>query len=131
VEGHQNGSVWPAAQRTDNWPARPSIWSGCDGPGPALTYWGSGMGREAGLILTDPAVWTSEACSTLAAVPVIPVHTGPAVVAAERKKEAMGRQFFNLDLFYRLTSIDTHFASTHFWAGMFSSLDCNDLSKGN
>lgn len=41
---------------------------------------------EAGLILTDPTVWTSEAWGTLAAVPVIPVNAGSAVVAAREKK---------------------------------------------
>lgn len=45
------------------------------------TVGAKGTGRGLALINIDPAVWTSEACSTLAAVPVIPVHTGPAVVA--------------------------------------------------
>lgn len=48
-----------------------------------------------GLILTDPTVWTSKACSALAAVPVIPVDAGSAVVAAEIKKKRV--QFLHQD----------------------------------
>lgn len=52
-------------------------------PGPDLTE--IREEREARLILTDPTVWTGEAWGALAAVPVIPVDAGSAVVAAGRR----------------------------------------------
>lgn len=55
-------------------------------PWPGLALKGIREEWEAGLILTDPTVWTSEAWGTLASVPVIPVDAGSAVVAAEEKK---------------------------------------------
>lgn len=67
--------------------------------GSALTD-GSNRGirkaRDAGLILTDPTVWTREAWGTLAAVPVIPVNTGSTVVTA-RRKEKERPQFLSQD----------------------------------
>lgn len=81
---------------------------------------GSGEGREARLILTDPTVWTREARGALAAVPVIPVNAGSTVVAAEKKKA------FSLDvkipsrLLHKHTSIH---AVSLFQPGIFSPVN--------
>lgn len=64
-----------------------------DGPGHALTDCSNcdqGDVLEAGLILTDPTVWASEAWGALAAVPVIPIDTSSTVVAG-KKREREGR----------------------------------------
>lgn len=67
-----------------------------DGPGHALTDCSNcdqGDVLEAGLILTDPTVWASEAWGALAAVPVIPIDTSSTVVAGEKKRERAGGSF--------------------------------------
>lgn len=46
-----------------------------------------GMGGCKGLILTNPAVWSGESRGTLTPVPVISVHTGSTVIAAEKRIE--------------------------------------------
>ena len=78
-------------------------------PGPTLT--GIREEWEAGLILTDPTVWTGKAWGALAAVPVIPIHTGSAVVAAGEKKEEWDASL-NLE-YLQACFTDVHLCTVH------------------
>ena len=91
-EEQQRPVEWQARHRppprgTDDWPARP--WGGCV-PSPRAQ---PGSGERKGLILTDPAVWTSETRRALAPIPVITVHTCATVIAAGREGRRGQAQF--------------------------------------
>lgn len=88
---------------------------------PALT--GIREEWEVGLILTDPTVWTSKAWGALAAVPVIPIDAGSAVVAAGQKKRGLKLQFVSQDTPRLVLQTDTYprcFYIKPFQAGIFS-----------